>query len=273
MSKDFRDFEYITESDDETQESDFSEISIDFEQPFIAIFVGKCGHGKTNAIRWLLYKHSVDLKHFKMGIVFSRTAFVDSDYDFIPKEYKFTQYDSNILQTFMSHLEELKNKDDEIPPSFVLFDDMLGLLAKNDPVLTNFHAVHRHYQCSVLHAVQYLNTSINTTIKSIVNYAFIFKTHDFQSLDALWRSFGMHFKKFNDFRNFLFKHTEEKYTALVYDNDSEKYYEIPNDKADNVRTKFKLSNLVSIIKYRYEEILEKVATKQGFHHNYYILYG
>ena len=46
--------------------------------------------------------------------------------------------------------------------------------------------------------------------------------------------------------------------TIMGSNDSEQYYEIPNDKEDNVRTKFKLSNLVSIIKYRYEEILEKV---------------
>ena len=41
-------------------------------------------------------------------------------------------------------------------------------------------------------------------------------------------------------------------------NDSEQYYEIPNHTENINRTKFKLSNLISIIKYRYEEILEKV---------------
>jgi len=50
-------------------------------------------------------------------------------------------------------------------------------------------------------------------------------------------------------------------------NDSEQYYEIPNDSENTIRSKFKLSNLVSIIKYRYEEILEKadeVIEKSGY---------
>ena len=50
-------------------------------------------------------------------------------------------------------------------------------------------------------------------------------------------------------------------------NDSEKYYEIPNDNENTIRSKFKLSNLVSIIKYRYEEILEKadeIIEKSGY---------
>ena len=55
--------------------------------------------------------------------------------------------------------------------------------------------------------------------------------------------------------------------AIMGSKDSEQYYEVPSDEDNSIMKKFKLSDLVSIIRHRFEEIIEeaeKVIERSGY---------
>ena len=56
---------------------------IDFTTPQIVVCVGKPKRGKSNTTKYFILKNTADKKHFKFGIVFSRTAKLNEDYDYI----------------------------------------------------------------------------------------------------------------------------------------------------------------------------------------------
>ena len=198
---------------------------LSFDIPQVVLAIGRPRRGKTNLIKYLILKNTAENHLWKFGLVFSKTAKLSKDYNFIPDEYKFTEYDQSILESYLEHLEEFRKKGEEIPPSFIVFDDMLSLVNQRDPFLINLHAIHRHYKLTIFHSIQHLVTGSSTALRTIVSRACMFNVKDFNSLDALWRNFGATFDTYNDFKNFFLEHTKKPYTCLVYENlGDESYY-------------------------------------------------
>jgi hypothetical protein len=128
------------------------------EKPSVLLFVGKPGKGKSNAIKWFILKHSVDIKMYNFGIVFARTKF-NEDYYYIDNRFVYGNYDQNILTQYLNNLQMYRMKNKKPPArNFVIFDDLIGLLGKNDPFLINFFGTHRHTNTDVYLATQHLNT-------------------------------------------------------------------------------------------------------------------
>jgi hypothetical protein len=82
------------------------------EKPSVLLFVGKPSKGKSNAIKWFILKHSVDIKMYNFGIVFTRTKF-NEDYDYIDNRFVYGNYDQNILAQYLNNLQmyRMKNKN------------------------------------------------------------------------------------------------------------------------------------------------------------------
>src|ERR1700733_4551004 len=103
---------------------------IDFTKPRIIICLGKPDSGKTNTIKYLILKNSVDKKIFNFGLVFTRTKFNNKDYTYIPDKYIIEGYNEDVLKKFIAFLRDLIQKNTKFN-CFIVFDDLIGILNRN----------------------------------------------------------------------------------------------------------------------------------------------
>ena len=187
-------------------------MELDFTTPQISVFVGKPKSGKSWALRWCILKQTADKRHFKWGIVFTRTKF-NGDYDYLPDDYVYEDYDPLILQQYLDGIKKLET----IEPSFIIFDDIQGVLNGNDPVLTSLNACHRHYKISVFYCFQYIYGRGSTPVlRECCTLAFLFNSKGNRTLQALYENFGQLFDSFQEFKEYFLAITKEKHTAMLY---------------------------------------------------------
>ena len=210
----------IIETDDEfSQSEDQLEPEVeenltnvfDFNVPQVVVCVGKPRRGKSTAVRWFVLKHTVDKKIFKYGIVFSRTGKMSKDYNYIPEDYVYEHYDPLVLNQFIDGISKLDDK----PPCFCIFDDQQGLLNRNDPTLLNFISIHRHLNCSIFFNFQYLYGSM-PTLRECTTIAVLFNAKGHRTIEGLYECFGQLFNSREEFKQYFFALTSEKYVAMLY---------------------------------------------------------
>jgi hypothetical protein len=182
------------------------------------LFVGKPGSGKSNAIKaiilWQCLKNN---PLYEFGLVFTGTKF-NQDYDYIPSEYLVEGYNEGVLRNFLDVIKERKEKGERVPHSFLIIDDMMGLLNNYNSLLTHVVTCRRHYNIHIFLACQYVARGSSTILRSCVKYAVLFATRDQRSLKALYDSFGGLFDKYQEFKEHFFKITDKKFSAMCYDN-------------------------------------------------------
>ena len=193
--------------------------NLDLSYPSCILLCGKPRRGKTNAIRFLLTKHSLDKfkgsANFEFGLAFTRTKF-NHDYDFLPDEYVIEGYDEDVLKQYLDGLEQEIAKGNKVPNNFIVFDDLIGLLSKNNPFLTNFFGVMRHTSTFIFLATQHLKTGASTTLREVCSHAIIFNSKTFNTTQSLYENFGGLFSNVNEFRKCLQETTKEPFTAMLY---------------------------------------------------------
>ena len=202
------------------EEKEDKNSDIDFSSPCIILSTGKCKSGKTNAIKYLILKNSIDKKIFNFGIVFTRTKF-NSNYDYIDQKYVFQGYQVDVLKKYISNLENIMQKKGKVPPNFIIFDDLLGLLSKQNGFLNNLFACHRHTNTSIFLCTQHLKSGASTTLREIVNYAICFNSKRRDTIESLYTEFGQLFDSYDEFRKHFLSVTKEKYHAMLYNSDIE----------------------------------------------------
>ena len=200
---------------------------IDFTESKIIILCGPPKRGKTNMIKYLILKNSVDRKIFNFGLVFCRTKFNNKDYTYIPDKYIIGGYDENILRKFIDNLEKLIKEKKKFS-AFLVFDDLIGILNRNDPFLINLWSIHRHLNLTIFIATQHLKgSSTNTVFREVTNNGIFFRTNREDTIRAIYKEFGTNgFDKYVDFKNHFMKCTSEPFTGMYYDSSSDKenYY-------------------------------------------------
>ena len=209
-------------------------MEIDFSNSQICVFLGKPRQGKSWALRHLILKNTIDNKVFEYGIVFTRTKFNDG-YDYLPDEYVYEDYDPKVLQQYLDGLKQLDKED--LKPSFIIFDDIQGVLNSNDPVLTSLNACHRHFRISIFYCFQYIYGRRSTPVlRECTTLAFFFNSKGKRTLEALYENFGQLFDDFKSFKEYFLACTSPKHTAMLYiqdvDNLDENYlqYKAPAPK-------------------------------------------
>jgi len=210
---------------------------IDFSEPQIVLLVGRPKRGKSNAIKYFILKNTVKKKLFKFGLTFTRTRF-NKDYDYLPEDSVISGFQQDILESYIEHLEQIKEGGDDIPSNFIIFDDLIGLLSKNNPFLTNIFGTHRHFNTSIFLATQHLKTGANTTFREIVNHGVFFNSKNRNTIEALYEEFGQLFDNVNDFKEHFFKVTSEPFTAMLYNQDE--------DDVDHNYLQFKASDMSGV---------------------------
>ena len=201
-------------------------MELDFSTPQICLFLGKPKRGKSYALRWNILKQTVDEKQFKYGIVFTKTKFNGDYTSWLPEEYVYEGYDPMILQQYLDGLKELDPS--ELQPSFIVFDDIQGLISGQDPVFTSLIANHRHYKISIHISLQYIYGRGSTPVlRECVGLAFLFNSKGKRTIEALYENFGQLFDSLREFKEYFLECTKPKYTAMLYiqdvDNKDENY--------------------------------------------------
>lgn len=198
--------------------------NLDLRHPACILLCGKPRKGKTNCIRFLIQKHSLDrfqgCAKFEFGICFVRTKF-NHDYDFLPDEYVYEGYDQEVLEQYLNGIQESVAQGNKAPANFVIFDDLIGLLSKNDPFLINFFGLHRHTNTTILLATQHLKSGASTTLREVCTHAVIFNSKTFNTITSLYENFGGLFPNLEEFKKCLQETTAEPYTAMLYMQDED----------------------------------------------------
>ena len=200
-------------------------MELDFSNPQVCVLLGKPKQGKSWALRWMILKNTVDQRNLKQGIVFTRTK-LNGQYDYLPDEYVYEDYNPQILQQYLDGLKELD--PDDIEPSFVIFDDIQGLLSYSDNTLTQLVSNHRHFKISVFFCFQYIYGRGSTPVlRECTTMAFLFNSKGKWTLEALFENFGQLFEDFKSFKAYFQQLTSEKHTAMLFiqdiDNIDENY--------------------------------------------------
>lgn len=198
---------------------------LDWSTPQICLFVGKPNRGKTHAMKHLVMERCLAPDGFKFGVVFTGTTF-DDEYDWVPNNAVIQGYDRVAFFRYLSFLEEMSPN---IPSNFIIFDDLVGILDKQDPYLLNFICNHRHYNCTVFLSIQYIFQGATPTLRECVTKAFLFNTKTKKTLNALFECYGQFFERYKDFKTFFMEKTSKKFECILFvqDNDDirENYFE------------------------------------------------
>ena len=211
---------------------------IDFTNPQVVLLIGKPKRGKSNALKYFILKNSVDNEIFKKGIIFTGSKF-NNEYSFVEDDYIFEGYDEEVLDAYLEELKREKEATGKIEPSFVVFDDLTGILSKFDGKLINFLTRHRHYNISVFLATQHLNTGTSTGLREVTTQAVMFHSSGFNTIKSLHLNFGSAFDKYEDWKKFFWDNTQEPFTALLYDSIEEEYSQFRAPCMDDVDIKLK----------------------------------
>ena len=180
------------------------------------LLCGACGKGKSNCMRYILLKNLVDRKFFQFGIVFTNTKF-SNEYTFLPKKYIIEGYNEEILKKYLNKLGKYKEKHGYVPPNFVIFEDLIGVLnVKHNPFLINFFGSHRHLSCMVAILTQHLNTGSSTLFREIVTHSFCWNSKQMNTMESIWLNFGQLFENFEHFKKNFLDITKKPYTAMLY---------------------------------------------------------
>ena len=132
------------------------------------LLVGKSERGKSHFAKFLLYDRFLHAG-WKFGISFIATKYTDA-YNFLPKNTIYEGYHDKVLKAWTDGLRNILKKKGKLPPSFVYFDDLVGVLTSNSKFFKNFITTFRHLNINVIICVQYLVAGISTTVRAQINY-------------------------------------------------------------------------------------------------------
>ena len=185
-------------------------------KPAIFLFVGKPASGKSTAIRSIMYQYA-KAGYFKSGICFCPS--LNEDYDFLEEKRIIRDYSNEKLEAYIKALHKKRvEKKGPLEPNFIILDDCMGLLNHDIPVINNFWARFRHYNTTVILAVQYIagQGSTNTAFREFITAAFIWQTNTKRALVNNYNTFGQRMVNQHQFNKTLDEVTSVKYRCLVY---------------------------------------------------------
>ena len=115
-----------------------------------------------------------------------------------------------------------------MPPNFVLFEDLIGLIRKQDPFLISFFGSHRHTNTHIIFAFQHLNTGASTLLREITTHALCFNSKQMNTMESIWLNYGQLFEnfvvtellknRFNELKENNFTNNQGLYFYGVYEN-------------------------------------------------------
>ena len=136
---------------------------------------------------------------------------------FLPDD-KVMKYDEEILKKYVNNLKRIKEKKGSVPESFIVMDDLQGVLNNQTNFMINFLSTYRHININLLICIQYLGSknAISPQVREQTSHAILFQSRTRRTLENLYESFGGLFPTFEEFKQHFLSVTKEKYVAMVY---------------------------------------------------------
>lgn len=197
----------------------------DLQDGKMILCIGKSNSGKTYTTRYLLdyymTKRLPASSRCQFGLVFVGSEGLNEDYTFLPDNCIINGYDEERLNLHLAHLKRikqaLKKKGKPMIHTFIVFDDLLGILNGNDN-FNNFISLFRHYNVTFFMCNQYLQSRTSSTlIRMQTNYAFLWRTTAMSAIKAMYEWWGNErFEKLDDFKRHFLKTTSKKYAAMMF---------------------------------------------------------
>ena len=191
----------------------FDQIVID--SPCCILLVGAPKKGKSNTIKALILQHTLYKKYFNFGMVFTGTKF-NKDYDYLPEKYIFEGYDPKVLKTYLEGIRKQLDDGRKIPASFIILDDLLGILNSGDPTMLHLLSCRRHYNITVFLATQYILQGASTTLRNVLTHAVCYNCKAHNTIKALYENVGFLFENLSAFKEYFLYFTKRKYTGILY---------------------------------------------------------
>jgi len=181
-----------------------SDFSFDLSRARIFVIVGRCGSGKSVAMKSIL-KHCCENNIFSFGRVYTSTKQMNQDWSsIIPDKHVFDNYSDNHLKNYINKLKEWKvTQKKDLPHSFLIFDDLLSVMNIHSPLLKWFFSVHRHWNITIFLSSQHLVSNISTMLRTLVDGAIIFKNNFKRDRKQLCSAFGQLLEDEKDFLKML----------------------------------------------------------------------
>jgi hypothetical protein len=216
------------------------------KKPAIYLFIGKPASGKSHLIKSMFYDFQ-KVGYFKFMLAFVRTKF-NHDYDWLPDEYVLDNFSEEKVLNHVSKLREYRRRTGkQCPPNAIIFDDLLGTIDWYHPGMTNWLCSYRHTNTSIFITAQYLlSKSTATSLREMINYAFLFNSKQKNSLKGYYEAFGQLYEKYDYFVHEFQRITKQKYHCMVYNANQDELEEnyldyVANEKTPVFKLKYKIS--------------------------------
>jgi ABC-type dipeptide/oligopeptide/nickel transport system ATPase component len=183
------------------------------------VFVGEPRSGKSTLIKAVM-QYYAKKKYFQFGICITGSK-DNGDYTFLPDKAVWDNWNEDRFKEYIGVLDArkavLNKKNKKLPPSFIIFDDLIGLLKTSD-FYKSFLSRFRHYNVTVLLATQYTADAqtCSTLLRSVCDIAFMFPSMMENQLISMHKAWGMYYKKFHLFQDVMIKVKERKFACLLY---------------------------------------------------------
>jgi len=172
--------------------------------PGLTIICASQGGGKSHLCKYIISKYKNNLKY---GLVFSHTAFNDNNFNYIPKKYIYSHYNSTALTNLMKIQEQQIKQRGIALPCFVIFDDCIFDNMFKDQQFMNLITQVRHYNCLIIFTTQYPN-KLPPIVRENAFQVCIFSSDTKRSTSALYESYGMSkFQSEKDFQDYINQNT------------------------------------------------------------------
>lgn len=216
----------------------------------LLISVGKSERGKTHFTKWLL-DWMLDERRakfpLKFGIAFVKTKYKHAYGKLIPDDRIFQGYNEEVLKQYVANLEAIMEEEGDVEPNFVIFEDLVGMLANSSSWFINWISTFRHLKTQIFINVQYLTgrNAISPIMREQTNVCMMFNSRTAQTIQHLYDNFGQLFEDSEsgegsrsrkisgkqNFKNYFFANTARKhvgpYVCITYfepEDDVEKNY-------------------------------------------------
>ena len=186
------------------------------------VLVGKSEKGKTHFMKWLLFEQLLrPINPMKFGLVFVSTKFKHS-WNFMPDDKVYEGLDEEVLRKYISNLRTIYEETQYLPPSFIVFEDLIGVLNNRNPWFQNFMSSFRHLNITLFITAQYLtgHRAISPLMRNQTTHAIMFSGRNFGHLKNLYEAYGQQFRRVRDFSDYLLENTDKEkvgpHVAIVY---------------------------------------------------------
>ena len=180
------------------------------------MFIGSSKSGKSYLLKFGLTQLLEEKKHgLKFGMVFTATKHTGA-YDWLPDHAVHNNFNLVVLKNYVAWLQKTsKKKNKPIPNSFVVFDDIVNSLPKNDAWFNEFLSGYRHYNITIFVTTQYINRCA-PLFREQASFAYIFQLHTKAAIEAAYDSYGASFETVKAWKKFLAEATDVEHQALVW---------------------------------------------------------